>query len=485
VKVRLRPVVGLLALLAAPARGRADGAFPDSMRILLPPDQPGQLILGTNFGLVVSNDGGARWSLVCEEAIATAGENVTQYSLGPPPGNVLYAVSSNQLAVSSDAGCTWSAAAGGWTDPFFTDLFPDPADAGHVFVLALVPTPERWSASSLYESRNAGRSFAAPPLYQAVQGLLLTGVESAASAPHTLYLTAYGKPAGELQSLLARSDDGATFHQVSLLPSLGTGEPRLAAVHPRDARVVYYRVVDPAGDKLAISRDGGETARVALALSSEMSTFLRREDGTLLVGSKTEGAFRSADDGDTFVPWPEAPRLRALGERAGVLYAVGDDLVDRFAVGASEDGGKSWRPLLRFEDICGILECPSPLRAACQSAWFRLVALLGIRGACGANAPEPALDAAAGATATPPGARGCACASAGAGGGDPSAALVLLAAIAVVARRRRKPVSACAIIAPSCRRRRPSSCSPTAPAPPRHRPGCADGPAVSVPSARS
>src|SRR5947209_6557024 len=56
-------VLGLCALiafsiasLAAPSPARADGAFPDSLQVLLPAGQPHRIILATNFGLIISED---------------------------------------------------------------------------------------------------------------------------------------------------------------------------------------------------------------------------------------------------------------------------------------------------------------------------------------------------------------------------------------------------------------------------------------------
>ena len=40
------------------------------MSLFLPADRPRSMILGTNFGLVVSDDDGANWYLVCEQAMA-------------------------------------------------------------------------------------------------------------------------------------------------------------------------------------------------------------------------------------------------------------------------------------------------------------------------------------------------------------------------------------------------------------------------------
>ena len=67
-KVRRGIEAAALAALAiaAPARARADGAFPAGEAVLLPADRPQEIILATNFGLVISEDAGQTWSWSCE-----------------------------------------------------------------------------------------------------------------------------------------------------------------------------------------------------------------------------------------------------------------------------------------------------------------------------------------------------------------------------------------------------------------------------------
>src|SRR5437868_895097 len=52
--------------LATPNRAAADGAFPDSMQIFVPAEAPHRIVLGTNFGLIISDDDGATWEWSCE-----------------------------------------------------------------------------------------------------------------------------------------------------------------------------------------------------------------------------------------------------------------------------------------------------------------------------------------------------------------------------------------------------------------------------------
>jgi hypothetical protein len=67
--------------------------------------------------------------------------------------------------------------------------------------------------------------------------------------------------------------------------------------------------------------------------------------------------------------------VRALGERAGVLYAVTNNWVDGFAVATSTDKGAHWTPMLRFDQIAGPLACQAQ---ACAATWETLMDTLGI-----------------------------------------------------------------------------------------------------------
>jgi MYXO-CTERM domain-containing protein len=419
---------GLLVWFLAPLAARADGAFPDAMRILLPATRPQELILTTNFGLVISQNGGRSWSFLCEEAVAEPGDLVVQYQLGPAPRQALFARSSDRLTSSADLGCSWTAGQGDWTN--LTDLFVDPTVPDHLFVLALVADASGTLASTLLQSGDGGRSFA--PLYRAEPGVILTGVENAVAAPATIYLSAtVSMPSGGVQPRLLRSVDGGKAFQVAeLLAALGAHEPRIAAVDPVDPRTIYLRIVDAAGDQLAISHDGGETAAPVLPLGGDMSAFLRRSDGALLVGTAGHGAWMSRNGGKTFERWTQAPRLRGLGERAGLLYAVADNFQDGFAVASSSDGGASWTPVLRFADICAVAACAS----VCRGPLVTLMSLVGGGASCDGRAPEPPPDAAADVAVAGAKSGGCACAAGG--GQSPGPGWLLAVGIAALVRRR-------------------------------------------------
>ena len=122
-KVRRGIEAAALAALAiaAPARARADGAFPAGEAVLVPADRPQEIILATNFGIVITDDAGQTWSWSCERD-----ENAFAflYQLGPAPRRRLFAIANGHVITSDDASCSWQVAGGLLT--VRVRLFPRP-----------------------------------------------------------------------------------------------------------------------------------------------------------------------------------------------------------------------------------------------------------------------------------------------------------------------------------------------------------------------
>ncbi len=352
----------LVALLwtTLPSVASANGAFPDSQQILLPADQPHEILLATNFGLVMSEDDGATWRYVCEEAVAPL---AFLYQVGPAPADRLFALSQIGLVSSTDAACTWTVSQTPYVAANASDAFPDPTDPMHVLAIAPMPT-DAGITTALWESKNGGMAFDAAPLFVSPQGAQLTGVEIARSAPQNLYLTMFGPLGLQHPYVLHSSNGGGAFQTFDEIAA--TSAPfYLAAVDPADPLKAYLRITTSPGESLGITDDGGMTLRIPLVFTgaAAMTCFLRRPDGTLLVGANDGRAYRSKDGGLTFPAWPNVPHLRALAERGGILYAAGSNVQDGFALASSVDEGASWQPLLRFSQIEGPTACVATICA--------------------------------------------------------------------------------------------------------------------------
>ena len=68
-----RRLVMCLAVVCFAGRALGDGAFPDELSVYLPVNAPHRIMLGTNFGLVMSEDDGQNWRYVCELYITNTG----------------------------------------------------------------------------------------------------------------------------------------------------------------------------------------------------------------------------------------------------------------------------------------------------------------------------------------------------------------------------------------------------------------------------
>src|SRR5712692_9386636 len=126
-----------VAAFTAASPVRANGAFPDEFSIHFPPDAPHRILIGANFGLLVSEDDGQTWRYACEPWVvagsnaALASANVIFYQVAAD--GALLADAAN-LTRSTDVACTWPTSTGSITGQVITDFFPDPNDA--TFVVA-------------------------------------------------------------------------------------------------------------------------------------------------------------------------------------------------------------------------------------------------------------------------------------------------------------------------------------------------------------
>jgi hypothetical protein len=384
---RSAALLGAALLWASPAAVHADGAFPDSETVLTPAERPNDILLVTNFGLITSSDDGATWSWSCEQATNAYG---LFYQWAPPPSNRLFAVANDALVYSDDLACGWSTAGGMLAGVSVTDEFVDPSDAQHVLALGLAN-----STYSLYESRDGGTTFGAR-LYDAAAGESLTGVEIASSDPQTIYLAIVSSDGNPR---LARSTDaGATFTVNDLSPSLGAGQVRIIAVDPQTPEKVFLRLLAAANEAVAITADGGVTATAPLTLDGNLTAFVQLPSGTILAAGTIQSAmvaatFRSTDGGVSFQMLGGQPAIRALSERAGLVYAAANNFGDGYAIGTSTDEGTTWQPLFAYADVQQISPCLATTCAAtCEteaslSVWPDAVcSAAGTGGAGGAGA---------------------------------------------------------------------------------------------------
>src|SRR5258708_29849004 len=179
-------VAGAVAVIAAASSAGADGAFPDSQQILLPQGNPSQIILATNFGLVISDDAGKTWAWSCEQKASTNGN---LYQLGPAPVERLFALSQFGLVYSDDGSCSWIASGGTLSSLLATDGFADPVDPARVWAIAS-PIGSGAGGTGIFRSDDGGLTFG-PSLYDNPRPRGLVSVESGRADHDAVYSALY------------------------------------------------------------------------------------------------------------------------------------------------------------------------------------------------------------------------------------------------------------------------------------------------------
>ncbi|MFI5308773.1 MAG: hypothetical protein ACHQ53_15555, partial [Polyangiales bacterium] len=259
------------------------------------------------------------------------------------------------------------------------------------------------SVRAVFESKNGGQSFG-PLKYATPAGGYVEGLEIARGDSADVYLSLYLTDPDMRAQIVRSSDGGAHWRAHDVTSSIQGALARIIAVDPMNADKVYLRVVENGPtERFALYDDTQAQAQVTLTTQHKITAFLLRSDGALIVGTSGEGSYISKNGGKAFEPWPNAPHLRGLGERGGMLYAVADDVMDGYAVGVSKDQGASWQPLLRFEQIKGPLDC-GDLPSRCAIPWSTLLATLAKPGSL-----EPFLDGGTVPNENTPAPSGCSC----------------------------------------------------------------------------
>jgi hypothetical protein len=410
-----------LVTLGAAGQARADGAFPDSLSVLVPADRPQYVGLATNFGLISSNDGGASWTWVCEGPITNCS---TLYSVSAPPSSRLFAVSADSLVYSDDDACDWKVSGGGAVAGGVVDAFPLAQSSARVLAVVSPNGVGPQTTYTVVSSSDGGVTFGAV-LYTAAAGDVVTGVEASRSDANRIYVTiAHGS---RFTPMLAVSEDGgATWRTIDLAPSLDQAGIRLIAVDRTNAARVFLRVTQTEAEAFGVFDATNDTLATPLTFPGGlMTSFVQTAEGPLVAAGRlniASSVHRSLDGGATWQAVAGAPHLRALAERDGTIYGATDDAADGFAIETSRDLGLTFKPLMSYADVGAIAAC---VRGQCQETCKSEVALgLWPAAVCTATEAKPKAKA---------GSSGCAVARS-----HSNVLALAVAALAVLRARRRR-----------------------------------------------
>ncbi len=443
--------LGLLGTLVSPV-AEANGRFPTSQYFLAGPGPAADtLALRTTFGMVVSVDAGHHWAWMCEDlfgygtrpvdpavALGARGPDGAPLLLGLPDGVARAMDTCRSSPVPELAGL------------YTGDMTSDPSGLG-VYWVGI----DGSLTSRVWASGDGARTFA--PRGPGVTGVTFDTLEVAASDPQRMYLG--GETAGAPRTtVLYRSDDGGRTLRALPADLLGGRDAWVSGVDPSHPDVVYVRShIDPPdggapGTLLLRSDDGGEHFHQIARTVGDMKGFALSGDGRTVWAGGPDAADRllQSDDGGPFHR-VSSVQVLCLRWHAGALYVCANNQEDGFALGRSDDGGRSIVALLRFADLTGPALCPAGTVAhdLCALRWPQVQMLLGAAGASDAGSPTDAgapadagngpMDSAmADVTAAPrplvPAPGGCDAAR----GSQPAGTVGFVAALGMLAARRRR-----------------------------------------------
>lgn len=378
--VRRRTVASLLitcASLFATTRAQANGRFPSAQYFLAGKGPiEGTMLLRATFGVAVSDDDGASFHYICEDALGFG-----TAAFDPPVAlladrSILVGLYNGARTIAPDR-CAF-APVPSLDAQFLTDFDVDPTGK---IVVASTSTGFIDDFNYVWRSEDGAATFT--KLGPGVKGTGFQSIEIARTDPKRIWASALQLSPRKV--IVYRSDDGgATLLESTSFPFPDSDFAVVSAVDPKNADVVYVRVeiTEPTARRTSLLRtgDAGATWREVVRSKGEMLGFALGDDGkTLWFGGVKDGLQRSDDGGATWTTL-SSTHVQCLRWSENVLYVCGAEGTDidagiagdRFALADSCDHGTTLHPLLGFAEIQGpVVGCDptSPESAKCPDRW--------------------------------------------------------------------------------------------------------------------
>jgi hypothetical protein len=384
-------VVVVASLVVSEAH--ANGRFPMAQYFLAGHGAASStLVLKTTFGLAVSDDGGATFHYLCEDALGY-GMSVFDPAVALlPDRTILIGLSNGATHVAPDR-CTFTPIAS-LSGQYIDDFDVDPSGA---IVLAAASTGFIDDVNHLWRSEDGGATFVA--MGAGKKGTFFTSVEIARTDTSRIWSSALQLSPRKV--IVFRSDDGGATLIDTSFPLDTSDFAVVSGIDPANRDLVYVRaevtetspVCAPATScrrtHLYRSSDAGATWHDVVESKGEMLGFAladppiakhpREPPPPLFMGGPKDGLQRSDDDGATWTHLSDV-QVQCLRWSGGVLYVCGSEredadagyVSDRFAVADSCDRGTTLHPLLGFLEIAGVVptcSASSPEQSSCPTRW--------------------------------------------------------------------------------------------------------------------
>jgi len=364
--------VGLLPALFWSCRAAANGRYPEANQLLTGLTggaDPTLVVARATFGAVVSDDGGASWRWVCEQAIGFS--DIFDPPVAMLQGDTVIAGLQTTLSRTTDQGCNWQLDTGIFANKYVIDVTArrdQPAEA-----LAVTTTPIGGALESFVaRTTDAGASWALTGADLGADFRAVT-IEIAPSDATRIYVSGLLEPSYE--PVVAVSDDGGQTW--SRRTGLGlAGPPFISAIDPSDADRLYARVPGNDIDSLYVSEDGATSFQNVIDRPGRMLGFALSPDGSRIAIGGPGIGIETADAMTLAFAVRSQVSARCLTWTGAKLYVCGDEATDGFTIGTSTDEAATITPIFHLSDLQqGACEATA---TTCAPFWPGVRELLGL-----------------------------------------------------------------------------------------------------------
>jgi photosystem II stability/assembly factor-like uncharacterized protein len=355
-----------------PSVALANGRFPLANQLVVDPMNPKHMVARATFGILDTYDDGATWTWICEDAVGYFGQE--DPSIAVTASGTTLVASSIGLSVSHDGGCSWTTRKAGTERQSGIDVTINPMNPHEALALESRYGDVPYSVFLLKTSDDGDTwtEVGALPV-----DVLPETVEIAPSNPDRVYVSARINPS--MVTALLRSDDGGqTWTQKNM--DLPTGAAAfIGAVDPQNPDVVYVRAQVPQNTlgRVHQTLDAGATWTQIWRGQGEVAGFALSADGATLALGGPEAGISLANTSNLVFTSPNTLGPSCLTWSRGRLYACAKESTDFFSIGASDDKGVSFVPLLHFPDVTPRACGAATSAAVCASSWSSIASTIG------------------------------------------------------------------------------------------------------------
>lgn len=350
-------ITGLLTLAGS---AFAHGVVPQTLDVFGRPGSTTQALVGTTFGGLLTQDQGASFQWVCEEAVGLAAGQRASWAWTSQ--GTLLAASFAGLFVSRDEGCNWTP-----VDTFAASGAAVIVEAGGV----LYATTGRYGVTNgLFVSRDDAHTFT--PLGLASTTEFYSSVKVAPSRVERLYVGAwFFDPKSD--AVLVSDDSGGSFRRVNVSQATPVpGALTVLAVHPLKSDLVLAAVVEDARTPRSWLLRSTDATNFSVVLESSVpiTHAAFSDDGAQLWVAAGDSFYGSADEGLTLSVLPSPTRSSCVSVSTGVAWFCGKEEVDGFGIARSNQDSRL-RPWLTWNQLSGPPSCPadSGVSLKCGPIW--------------------------------------------------------------------------------------------------------------------